>query len=133
MTPSLPVLASTGPFYLYSLEETFEVLAEAGFDGVELMVTQDRLSQDPHRLAALAARYQLSVPAIHGPFLLATWLVWGFFISTTLLWHSTFTINSLAHVWGSRRYDTTDTSRTPPSDHSCSSTSRPSRRRSAAT
>jgi sugar phosphate isomerase/epimerase len=72
-----PVLASTGPFYMYSLEETFEVLAEAGFDGVELMITQDRLSQDPHRLAALAARYQLPVPAIHGPFLLATWLVWG--------------------------------------------------------
>jgi sugar phosphate isomerase/epimerase len=77
VTPSLPVLASTGPFYLYSLEETFEVLAEAGFDGVELMITQDRLSQDPHRVAALAARYQLPVPAIHGPFLLATWLVWG--------------------------------------------------------
>lgn len=77
MTPSLPVLASTGPFYMYSMEETFEVLAEAGFDGVELMITQDRLSQDPHRLAALAARYELPVPAIHGPFLLATWLVWG--------------------------------------------------------
>jgi stearoyl-CoA desaturase (delta-9 desaturase) len=28
-----------------------------------------------------------------------------------LLWHATFTINSLAHVWGSRRYETTDTSR----------------------
>ena len=41
----------------------------------------------------------------------ATWLVWGFFISTTLLWHATFTINSLAHVWGSRRYETTDASR----------------------
>ena len=41
----------------------------------------------------------------------ATWLVWGFFISTTVLWHSTFTINSLAHVWGRRRYETTDTSR----------------------
>jgi stearoyl-CoA desaturase (delta-9 desaturase) len=41
----------------------------------------------------------------------ATWLVWGFFISTTMLWHATFTINSLAHVWGSRRYETTDTSR----------------------
>ena len=41
----------------------------------------------------------------------ATWLVWGFFISTTLLWHSTFTINSLAHVWGSRRYETADASR----------------------
>lgn len=40
-----------------------------------------------------------------------TWLVWGFFISTTLLWHATFTINSLAHVWGRRRYETTDASR----------------------
>lgn len=38
-------------------------------------------------------------------------LVWGFFISTTLLWHGTFTINSLSHVFGSRRYRTTDTSR----------------------
>jgi len=41
----------------------------------------------------------------------STWLVWGFFISTTLLWHATFTINSLAHVWGKRRYDTADASR----------------------
>jgi stearoyl-CoA desaturase (delta-9 desaturase) len=39
------------------------------------------------------------------------WLVWGFFVSTILLWHSSFTINSLAHVYGSRRYDTSDTSR----------------------
>jgi stearoyl-CoA desaturase (delta-9 desaturase) len=39
------------------------------------------------------------------------WLVWGFFISTTLLWHTTFTINSLAHVYGSRRYETPDASR----------------------
>ncbi len=38
-------------------------------------------------------------------------LVWGFFVSTTLLWHGTFTINSLSHVFGSRRYRTTDTSR----------------------
>jgi len=38
-------------------------------------------------------------------------LVWGFFISTTLLWHGTFTINSLSHVFGKRRYKTTDTSR----------------------
>ncbi len=38
-------------------------------------------------------------------------LVWGFFISTVLLFHGTFTINSLAHTWGTRRYDTPDTSR----------------------
>ena len=30
---------------------------------------------------------------------------------TVLLWHGTFTVNSLAHVWGRRRYTTTDTSR----------------------
>ena len=35
----------------------------------------------------------------------------GFFLSTVLLFHGTFTINSLAHVWGSRRYQTKDTSK----------------------
>lgn len=35
----------------------------------------------------------------------------GFFLSTILLYHGTFTINSLSHVFGSRRYATTDTSR----------------------
>ena len=38
-------------------------------------------------------------------------LVWGFVVSTVLLWHGTFTINSLTHVFGSRRYPTTDNSR----------------------
>jgi len=37
--------------------------------------------------------------------------VWGFCISTVLLWHSTYSINSLAHRWGSQRYDTGDDSR----------------------
>jgi stearoyl-CoA desaturase (Delta-9 desaturase) len=41
-----------------------------------------------------------------------TWaLYWGFFVSTTLLWHGTFTINSLTHVFGSTRYVTTDNSK----------------------
>jgi stearoyl-CoA desaturase (delta-9 desaturase) len=38
-------------------------------------------------------------------------LVWGFFVSTVVLYHATFCINSLAHVLGSRRYETKDTSR----------------------
>ena len=38
-------------------------------------------------------------------------LVYGYFLSTVILWHGTFTINSLAHVWGKRRYETTDDSR----------------------
>ncbi|MBI4612812.1 MAG: acyl-CoA desaturase [Planctomycetes bacterium] len=40
-----------------------------------------------------------------------SWLVWGAFASTVLLWHATFCINSLAHVLGRRRFPTTDTSR----------------------
>jgi len=38
-------------------------------------------------------------------------LVWGFCVSTVVLYHATFTINSLAHRWGSRRYETGDDSR----------------------
>ncbi|MCE9624968.1 MAG: acyl-CoA desaturase [Deltaproteobacteria bacterium] len=48
-----------------------------------------------------------------GVFLIAGWSgLWiGFFLSTVLLWHCTFFINSLAHVFGRRRFVTTDTSR----------------------
>jgi len=38
-------------------------------------------------------------------------LVWGFVASTVLLFHGTFAINSLAHIWGSRRFATPDDSR----------------------
>ena len=38
-------------------------------------------------------------------------LVWGFFISTTLLYHGTFLVNSFTHIVGSRRFNTNDESR----------------------
>ena len=38
-------------------------------------------------------------------------VVWGFFVSTIVLFHVTVTINSLAHRFGSRRFDTRDDSR----------------------
>lgn len=41
----------------------------------------------------------------------STALFWGHFLSLVLAWHVTFCINSLAHVWGRRRYETTDDSR----------------------
>lgn len=46
-------------------------------------------------------------------FLIGGWstLVIGFFLSTVLLYHGTFFINSLSHVFGRRRYVTSDTSR----------------------
>jgi len=39
------------------------------------------------------------------------WVVWGGIIPTVALWHGTFTINSLTHIFGKRRYLTTDMSR----------------------
>jgi len=41
----------------------------------------------------------------------ATWFVWGFCVGQVVCWHATYTINSLAHLWGSRRYATDDDSR----------------------
>jgi len=38
-------------------------------------------------------------------------LVWGFFISTVMLYHGTFAINSFCHIFGKVRYKTSDTSR----------------------
>lgn len=48
-----------------------------------------------------------------GLWLVGSWpaLVWGFLVSTVLLWHGTFSINSLAHWWGRRRYATPDGSK----------------------
>lgn len=37
--------------------------------------------------------------------------LWGYIVSTVLLYHCTFAINSLAHLWGERRFDTADESR----------------------
>ncbi len=59
--------------------------------------------------------YHLVPPAILGVLVYLTMgasgLFIGFFLSTVLLWHGTFTINSLSHVFGSQRYVTGDTSR----------------------
>ena len=38
-------------------------------------------------------------------------LVWAFAVPQVLCWHGTFTINSLSHLWGGRRYATEDDSR----------------------
>ena len=62
------------------------------------------LNRYPHIAVAV---YAVAIYALAG------WagVFWGFFLSTVLLWHGTFTINSLSHVFGRRRYVTTDTSK----------------------
>jgi stearoyl-CoA desaturase (delta-9 desaturase) len=38
-------------------------------------------------------------------------LIWGFCLSTVLLYHATFSINSICHLFGTRRYDTGESSK----------------------
>jgi stearoyl-CoA desaturase (delta-9 desaturase) len=57
-------------------------------------------------LGWLLERFAPSLGVTTGQF-----FVWTFFISTTALLHGTLFINSLAHVWGRRPYDTDDESR----------------------
>lgn len=60
-------------------------------------------------------RYWVTVPIAAGvaSYAIGGWfgLVWAFVVPQVLCWHGTFTINSLSHVFGSRRYRTTDDSR----------------------
>jgi len=60
-------------------------------------------------LFALGTYLQQFYPALgtNGPQL----LVWGFFVSTVYQFHVTAAVNSAAHIWGSRRYETEDDSR----------------------
>jgi stearoyl-CoA desaturase (delta-9 desaturase) len=64
---------------------------------------------DRHEWVALVA-YAIGCFAIGG----VSGLVWGFVVSTVAVLHATMLINSLAHVWGSRRYATGDESRNNP-------------------
>jgi fatty-acid desaturase len=38
-------------------------------------------------------------------------LIWGVFVRTVIVWHVTWSVNSLAHVWGYRNYETDENSR----------------------
>jgi stearoyl-CoA desaturase (delta-9 desaturase) len=47
----------------------------------------------------------------HGMQLAASWLVWGVFLRTVLVWHITWSVNSLTHLFGYRSYATDEDSR----------------------
>jgi len=70
------LLFSTAAFFGRPLREAFAAIAEAGYTGVELMVTRDPATQDPAMVRDLAAAFGLAVEAIHAPFLLVSRRVW---------------------------------------------------------
>jgi sugar phosphate isomerase/epimerase len=75
--PDVRLLASTGPLFARPLDWACGVVAEAGYDGVELMVTQDPTTQDAQRVTEVTAREGTPIPVVHGPFLLLTRRVFG--------------------------------------------------------
>jgi sugar phosphate isomerase/epimerase len=75
--PGPRLVFSTAPWFRLPLREAFRHVADAGFEAVEVMVTQDPGTQEPHLLSAAADEFGLSIEAIHAPFLLVTRSVWG--------------------------------------------------------
>ncbi len=59
---------STGSLWTYSIERCFAFAAEAGFDGVELMVDSRYESRQPDYLQSLMKQYALPIVAVHSPF-----------------------------------------------------------------
>jgi stearoyl-CoA desaturase (delta-9 desaturase) len=63
-------------------------------------------------LAAGALVGALSTGSMWGALQLGlSWLVWGVFVRTVAVWHITWSVNSVTHIWGYRTFDTHDDSR----------------------
>jgi sugar phosphate isomerase/epimerase len=77
--PSSPaIVCSTISVFSKPIDDAFGLIAGAGFDGVEVMVTNDPDTRDGRRIRELSEDHGLPVAAIHAPFLLMTRRVWGF-------------------------------------------------------
>ncbi|HEX6336201.1 MAG TPA: sugar phosphate isomerase/epimerase [Jiangellaceae bacterium] len=75
--PDAPVGLSTASVYPQSAATAFEMASSLGYDGVELMVWTDPISQDIDKIAKLAERHGLPVLSVHAPCLLITQRVWS--------------------------------------------------------
>jgi sugar phosphate isomerase/epimerase len=76
--PSIaPVVLSTASVFPERTADAFESAARLGYDGVEVMVTADPVSQDAEILRRLSDYHGIPVMAIHAPCLLITQRVWG--------------------------------------------------------
>lgn len=75
--PRAHVAMSTASVYPESTATAFEIAARLGYDGIEVMVSTDIVSQDVSALQRLSDYHELPIVAIHAPCLLITQRVWG--------------------------------------------------------
>lgn len=73
----VPVLLSTSSVFPEPTSAAFEMAASLGYDGLELMVWTDPVSQDVAALKVLSGHYDIRVGSIHAPCLLVTQRVWS--------------------------------------------------------
>jgi sugar phosphate isomerase/epimerase len=71
------LIFSTAPFFRQPLRDGLRQIADAGFEAVEIMVTQDPNTQEPRLLNRLVGEFGLRIEAVHAPFLLITRRVFG--------------------------------------------------------
>ena len=71
------VALSTSSVYPERTPDAFETAARLGYDGVEVMVTMDPISQDLDILRRLSDYHGVPVLAVHAPCLMVTQWVWG--------------------------------------------------------
>ena len=71
------VALSSASVYPEKTPGAFEMAAQLGYDGVEVMVSTELISQDAAILARLSDYHQVPVLAVHAPCLLITQRVWG--------------------------------------------------------
>ena len=76
MTSSPPVALSTSSVYPEGCTAAFEAAARLGYDGVEVMVWNDPVSQDATALRRLSDYHGIPVLAVHAPCLVVTQAVW---------------------------------------------------------
>jgi sugar phosphate isomerase/epimerase len=75
--PDAPIGLSTASVYPQGAATAFQMASSLGYDGVELMVWTDPVSQDIDKIAKLAKKHRQPVLAIHAPCLLITQRVWS--------------------------------------------------------
>jgi len=75
--PAIKIGLSTASVYPLRTEAAFEYAARLGYDGVELMVWAESVSQSVEAVAALSSRYGVPVLSVHAPCLLISQRVWG--------------------------------------------------------
>ncbi len=75
--PPIKVGMSTAAVYPEGTAEAFALAAELGYDGVEVMVQTEALSQDADQLAGLIREFGIPVLSVHSPCLLVTARVWS--------------------------------------------------------